>query len=157
MTEPAADPTPYQPTGDPPQPRRHVPGAPRVTVVEQVVHQEGGRTTPIPASRFARELDSDEQCYSRKLRVRTGPPTPLDFAWVRSPGMLLFRNESRVECVTLWAVPQGDQSPRPVPFAYVRPSESCRFEPYPGAAYLASVAEGEWAGEAVCKLVLIPS
>lgn len=64
----------------------------RLTVVESLYHQSFGEEPVRVDSRFSRELESDEQPYSRRLKATEGWQ-PLDCGWVKDPGMVCVTNE----------------------------------------------------------------
>lgn len=64
----------------------------RVVVVETVYHhQHGGGATPIE-SRYSRPLATDEQLYSRQMKVG-GEWVSLDGSWLREASLVVVRNE----------------------------------------------------------------
>lgn len=110
-----------------------------LTVVETVYHQPSGgfpATMLGDASRFHRELSSDEQAYERHRVLKNNWET-LDCGWVEKCGMLLIRNdegqfqvvptpEQRAEVMrrVILVSFNGDQ-----PAILVPPGETCRFYP----------------------------
>lgn len=63
----------------------------RLVVVESVYHQPVGKEAKLIASRFSRELSSDEQPYQRELKA-SERWEPLDNGWIDKAGMLVIRN-----------------------------------------------------------------
>jgi hypothetical protein len=117
-----------------------VPNRDRLTVVETVYHQaaEGFPSVALgDATRFSRELDSDEQPYERH-RVAGEKWEPLDCGWIDAAGMLIIRNdeghfavnptpEQKAEVFNKRVIElsfDGQNSAVQVP-----PTETCRFYP----------------------------
>ena len=123
-----------------------VPAPSTLTVVETVYHQPAGGfpdTLLGDASRYHRELASDEQAYERHRVLKTAWE-PLDCGWVEKCGMLLIRNdegqfhtiptpEQRAEVMRrVIQVAFGDEDPSPcskTAVILVPPGETCRFYP----------------------------
>ena len=116
-----------------------VPTKSRLTVVENVYHQpaEGFPTTAMgDASRFHRELDSDEQPYERHKVAKDGWE-PLDCGWVDRCGMLLVRNDEGHFSVNPTAEQVAEVLRRVIEISFgddegrilVPPTETCRFYP----------------------------
>ncbi len=64
----------------------------RVTVVETVYHQHAGESATSIESRFARNLETQEQLYQRRLKIGKSW-TPLDCGWLEEVSMLVIHNE----------------------------------------------------------------
>jgi len=64
----------------------------RVTVVEHVYHQLPDEQPLEIEARFSRYLDSDEQLYTRRLKLSTEWEL-LDTGWVHKPSTIVLRNE----------------------------------------------------------------
>lgn len=114
----------------------------RITVVDQVYHQNPGQDPTVASSKFSRLLDSTEQAYVRRTKV--GETWSLvDRGWIESCSLMVVENlegqsfavvptpEERAE-VEARVVELGTpgEDGRIVPFALVRPGLSGRFEPY---------------------------
>lgn len=67
---------------------------PRITVVENVYHQLGNESPKQPVTtRFYRWLETDEQVYTRKLKVGE-QWQKLDTGWLEEVGLLIVANEA---------------------------------------------------------------
>lgn len=112
-----------------------------LSVVEQLYHEAPDHPTP-HGHQFSRRLETDEQAYSRTLKV--GPDwRPLDCGWVRKVGMLLLVNaEGRFRTVQPTEGERAEAAGRVVEVAFLsalggdlqpalllRPGESQRYEP----------------------------
>lgn len=112
----------------------------RLTVVEQVCHQDGEGEPVVAACQWGRSLITEEQPWVRKFLV--GPEwKPLETGWLTRVGMLhLANNEgkdiqripTREEKALLASrvIELGVSSETGVyPFLIIRPGESARLEP----------------------------
>ena len=71
----------------------------RITVVETVYHQVGNDKPMSVESRFERILASDEQVYERRHKNSQAATTEwkkLDYGWVPSVGMIVIRNDDKI-------------------------------------------------------------
>jgi hypothetical protein len=125
----------------------------RLVVVESVYHQRTGeQPIQVRPSRFERDLATAEQPFVREFRAEADWK-PLETGWLDRAGTLVFHNlegsgltaiptqEEREEIlsrvVELGVAEREDTGRRTqwsspvevVPFASVRPGESCRLEP----------------------------
>lgn len=64
----------------------------RITIVETVYYQRADRQPTSVCTRFSTRSDSEEQHFTRELRVGQEWQT-IDFGWVKSVGMLVIVNE----------------------------------------------------------------
>jgi len=64
----------------------------QITVVEGVYHMGVDVPTSGVDNRFSRQVESDEQPYSRRYTIGDNW-TNLDFGWIERPGMLVISNE----------------------------------------------------------------
>jgi hypothetical protein len=65
----------------------------RISVNESIYHQEYGGSQPTPNKpiRFGRDIDTDEQPYSRKITV-TEEWKPIEKGWIEKCGLLTIEN-----------------------------------------------------------------
>jgi hypothetical protein len=151
----------------------------RLVVVESVYHQRTGeQPIQVRPSRFERDLTDPEQPYVREFRADSEWKS-LDNGWIEESGQLVLHNlegsgltaiptpEERQaildRVVELGvAIPTEDDgrrtqwsAPRPpwpvATFAWIRPGESCRFEPYQVSMIRVRCRPG-----AKCLLTLLP-
>jgi len=108
-------------------------------VVDNVYHQvpDGPPSTVGgDASRFSRELDSDEQVYERH-KVAKNEWEPLDCGWIDKCGMLVVRNDEGHFAVNPTEEQRKEVYRRIVEVSFdgvksriqVPPQETCRFYP----------------------------
>lgn len=111
----------------------------RLTVVDSVYYQptDGSPTTAMgDASRFSRELQSDEQPYERHKLAKDGWE-PLDHGWIDRCGMLVLRNDEGHFAVNPTPEQRAAVFERVIEVSFgddkcrilVPPLETCRFYP----------------------------
>jgi hypothetical protein len=111
----------------------------RLTVVETLYHQPAGgfpATMLGDASRFYRDLSSDEQAYERH-RALKGDWEPLDCGWIDRCGMLLVRNDEGQFTVNPTPDQRAEVSRKVIEMSFdgertsilIPPTETCRFYP----------------------------
>lgn len=66
-------------------------GKDRLTIVETVYHRQYGEEATSVESRFTRELETQEQPYTRRLKVEEDWRS-LDVGWIAQVGMLIIEN-----------------------------------------------------------------
>ncbi len=78
-----------------PSPHEMQPMTNRVAVIETILHQLAGEQPTSIENRFARELETDEQSYDRKVKIGENW-TLLDLGWVANvggPSIIVIVNE----------------------------------------------------------------
>lgn len=113
----------------------------RIVVVENVYHQTEETNPVMVESRFSKKINSQEQPYTRIMKV--GPPlVPVDLGWLKDAplSMLLLQNAS----------PKGEKGSTvevcgrtPVADYILPPGESLRVQPVEGFAPLLRCPEGQ--------------
>ena len=69
----------------------------RVVVTGFIHHQSNDDTPTSIEVRFTRKLESDEQVYTRRLKVLVGQPTQLEPGWIQeNVGYLVVENTGKV-------------------------------------------------------------
>jgi hypothetical protein len=152
----------------------------RIGVVESVYCQQPGDNPISAESRFSRWLNTDEQPYSRKIKV-TEEWQPLDWGWLKKASMLVVVNEEgrflqvqptpQERCDAISKVVEIgiavclDGGTLNIPFAEILPRESSRFSPCKSieAGLVLCCRHGEASlvlrcrhGEARCSIMLFP-
>jgi hypothetical protein len=125
-----------------PQPRFKPIMRGRITINDMVYHQVPHEQPKLVQTKFTRVLNTGEQVYVRDTEATTRW-VHVDIGWVKEIGQIIIRNrEDRI----LYTVPTKEQlaaldkltleigvkpekADEPIPFAMIRPGESCRFEP----------------------------
>lgn len=118
----------------------------RLVIVEQVVHypDEMSQPTSFEGLGFTRHLESDEQSYTRRIRI-THEWQPLDVGWCKECGVsqLILRNEEgrgltqnpseeereAIKGRIIWLASNENGDDLMTPFAELRPGESLRISP----------------------------
>lgn len=147
----------------------------RIVVVETINHQEAIAQPHSCSNRFSRECETHEEPYGRRFVVGE-EWEPLDLGWLAKDGagMIVLRNregeympaiptpeakaELALKVVELCVVADCGIAQIWLPFAVIRPGESCRFEPsaktgcnlYPGIHVRCK------SGKASCGLTAFP-
>jgi hypothetical protein len=141
----------------------------RLSVVEYVYHQQPGQQPRAVEHRFCRDLQSDEQTYTRVFQA-TEEWSPLDTGFLGSNvgHLSLVNEEGRQSSASLSPEEKLDLAKRVVEvglfinylgghhihsFCVVRPGESIRLTPTNIGEYRACCL----AGKARCTLTLIPA
>lgn len=116
----------------------------RLTINELVYHQLLSESAQVVGeNRTGRFLHNEEVPYNRPTTVGT-EWTDLDLKWVDRPTQIYLENITGYDRQVIPTPEElADDDARvvevangTVPFARVRPGESCRFEPVPGVKYL---------------------
>lgn len=127
------------------RPKEPPPNKPRLTVLDTIYYQAPGDDPVAFKGPFARLLESEEQPCIRKLVVGE-PWQAVEGLWLSAAGLLGVRND---EGTFTGVIPTPEQRQevaarivevgvvdveRVTRFAFLRPGESCRFEPADMAA-----------------------
>lgn len=98
----------------------------RLTIIEQIYYQMSGSSPILAESRYSRQLELEDQPYSRRIRVGASF-APIDYGWLTKGdvSMVVVKNVEEVDDKTKVLEIAVNETP----FACLHPGESIQFRP----------------------------